>query len=195
MKVLILYWSLTGNTEAVARAIADTVGESGHDCDLLKIGENVEADWFGYDLVFVGSPVYEFLPPQNVINYLKKRFHYYRDVQGRLSPGSPMLGNKFMVAFCTYAGPHTGLHEAIPAVRYTEQFFEHLGFFILDPIMVVGSFNAEALNGKFGYTKELCEKLNKQGRLGNISGRPNQSDLDEVRNRARGILNFVAAAF
>lgn len=159
----------------------------------MKIGPSTEADWLDYDLVFIGSPVYEFLPPQNVISYLKDRFHHYRDERGILKPGSPWLGGKFAVAFCTYAGPHTGIHEAITAVKYMEQFFEHLGFFILDPIMVVGRFNAEALNGKFGYTREICEKLNRLGRLGDISGRPNQSDLEEVRNRVKGILNFITA--
>lgn len=193
MRVLVLYWSLTGNTEAVAKAITEAVKESGHDCDLMEIRSDLEADWLGYDLVFIGSPVHEFLPPQNVINYLKNRFHYYRDKRGILKPGSPKLGDKFVVAFCTYAGPHTGIHEAITAVRYMEQFFEHLGFFVLDPIMVIGCFKAEALNGKFGYTKEICEKLNKSGRLGDISGRPDHSDLEEVRNRTKGVLNFIAA--
>ncbi|MBC7219811.1 MAG: flavodoxin domain-containing protein [Hadesarchaea archaeon] len=193
MRVLVLYWSFTGNTEMVARTIAEAVKESGHGCELMKIGPDLEADWLDYDLVFIGSPVYEFLPPQNVISYLRNRFHHYRDEREILKPGSPWLGDKFAVAFCTYAGPHTGIHEAISAVKYMEQFFEHLGFFILDPIMAVGRFNAEALNGKFGYTREICEKLNRLGRLGDISGRPNQSDLEEVRNRVKGILNFITA--
>ena len=190
-KVLILYWSLTGNTESVAEVIANAVKKNGHSCDLFKIKAGLDIDWFEYDIVLLGSPVYEFLPPENVANYLKSRFHHYRDEQKVLKPCSPKLKHKFALAFCTYGGPHTGIREALPAVKYVEQFFEHLGFFILEPILVVGSFRGDRLNGKFGYTKELCDKLNKLGRLGDITDRPNQGDLTEVENKIIGVINAV----
>ena len=191
MKILVLYWSYTDNTEAVAKTIYDTVKEGGYRCDIFKIEDDLKVDWFSYDLLFVGSPVYEFLPPKNVMKYMQDKFHYYRDEKGYLKPSSPKLKDKFAVVFCTYAGPHTGIHEAIPAIKYVEQFFEHLGFFIIEPITVVGSFRAEKLDGKFGRKKEQWEKMNKFGRLGDITGRPNDNDLSEVKNKTIGIINTI----
>jgi flavodoxin len=192
MKTLVLYWSYTGNTEAVAKTIYNAVKQQDYACDLFKIKSELEVDWFSYDLIFAGSPVYEFLPPKNVAKYMQRKFHHYRDEKRYLKPCSPKLKGKFAVVFCTYAGPHTGIHEAIPAIKYMEQFFEHLGFFILEPIAVVGSFRAEKLAGKFGQTsKEYWEKVNKFGRLGDITGRPNDNDLSEVKNKTIGIINTI----
>ena len=95
------------------------------------------------------------------------------------------------MAFCTYAGFHTGIHETIPTIKYIEQFFEHLGFFILDPIAVVGGLRIGRLDGKFGHTKEQWDDVNKFGRLGDITGRPNENDLNDVKNRTIGIINTI----
>lgn len=95
------------------------------------------------------------------------------------------------MAFCIYAGPYTGIHEAIPAIKYIEQFFEHLGFFILEPIAVVGGFRAKKLDGRFGHTKEYWGKMNKFGRLGDVTGRPNDNDLSAVKNKTIGIINAI----
>jgi flavodoxin len=192
MRTLVLYWSYTGNTEVMAKAIYNTVKEEGYPCDLFKIGSDLEADWFSYNLIFVSSPVYEFLPPKNVMKYMQDKFYYYRE-KGYLKLSSPKVKDKFAVIFSTYSGPHTGIHEAIPAIKYMEQFFEHLGFFIIEPITVVGSFRAEKLDGKFGRKKEQWEKMNKLGRLGDITGRPNDNDLSEVKDKTIGIINTIKA--
>jgi flavorubredoxin len=192
MKTLVLYWSYTGNTEAIAKTICNTVKEEGYPCGLFKIGSESDVDWFDYNLIFVGSPVYQFLPSKNVMKYMQDKFHYYRDKKGYLKPSSPKLKDKFVIAFCTYGGPHTGIHEAIPAIKYIEQFFEHLGFFILEPIAVIGSFRVEKLAGKFGHeSKEYWEKMNTSGRLGDITGRPNENDLSDVKNKTIGIINTI----
>lgn len=52
MKALVAYYSETGNTQKIARAIYDAV-DFGK--DLKKISE-VE-DWSGYDIIFYGFPV------------------------------------------------------------------------------------------------------------------------------------------
>ena len=70
MKTLLLYWTYTGNTDTVAKTIYNTVKEQNYPCDLFKIGSELEVDWFNYNLVFAGSPVYRFLPPENVMKYL-----------------------------------------------------------------------------------------------------------------------------
>ena len=93
MKTLLLYWTYTGNTDTVAKTIYNTVKEQNYPCDLFKIGSELEVDWFNYNLVFAGSPVYRFLPPENVMKYLQdKSYHYYE--KGHMKPCSPKLKGK-----------------------------------------------------------------------------------------------------
>jgi flavodoxin I len=57
MKILIAYFSQTGNTEQIANAIHQEVSGS-NEADLAKV-EEVSADSIGeYDVVFVGSPIH-----------------------------------------------------------------------------------------------------------------------------------------
>ncbi len=59
MKILIAYYSETGNTAQVARAIGDEVAAQGHEATLREVGA-VTADTLGaYDLVFLGSACHD----------------------------------------------------------------------------------------------------------------------------------------
>ena len=54
MKIAVVYWSGTGNTEAMAGAVARGVEESGSQADLLK---NISANELGsYDAIAFGCP-------------------------------------------------------------------------------------------------------------------------------------------
>lgn len=63
MKSLIAYYSKTGNTEKVARAIT-----KGLEADLKRIEEVYDVS--GYDLIGVGTPVYGFAPAKPVKKFL-----------------------------------------------------------------------------------------------------------------------------
>lgn len=52
MKALVAYYSETGNTQKVARAIFDAIA---FDKDMKKVSE--VTDWSGYDIIFYGFPV------------------------------------------------------------------------------------------------------------------------------------------
>ena len=54
MKVLVAYYSETGNTEKIARAIYEEASK-GHEVHLKRISELTAKDLNGYDLVFLGS--------------------------------------------------------------------------------------------------------------------------------------------
>lgn len=57
MKILVTYFSQTGNTKQIAEAIFQEVSQS-NDADLKKV-EEINADSFsGYDAVFMGSPIH-----------------------------------------------------------------------------------------------------------------------------------------
>ncbi|NLV21949.1 MAG: hypothetical protein GXY49_08175 [Syntrophomonadaceae bacterium] len=44
------------------------------------------------------------------------------------------------IVFCTYSGPHTGIDEAIPTCLYMGQFFDHMGFDVLDKWYILSEF-------------------------------------------------------
>lgn len=176
MKVLNLFFSSTGNTEAVAKQIAETTRDEGNEVETAKIAEGIDVDLFQYDFIFVGSGVYEWLPGQSVMKVFSElRKRYFEE--GKLKPASPRMPGKKAVVYCTYGGAHTGVKEAIPAVKYIAQLLDHLGFEILDEWYIVGE-----------YVPEKFRDFNISGRLGDIRGRPNADDLKAIAERVKGIL-------
>jgi hypothetical protein len=180
MKTLNLSYSSTGNTGKVAERIDRTLRELGHSHDSIQAGGGSESgpeiELLEYDCVFVGSGVYAWLPGkplQDLLTELRKGYVK----SGAIKPASPRLSGRKAVVYCTYGGAHTGINEAVPAVKYMAQLFDHLGFEILDEIYVVGE-----------YIPESMQEMSRQGRLGDIRGRPDEHDLNEVEQRVRGLL-------
>jgi hypothetical protein len=179
MKVLNLYFSATGNTEKVAMRISETVRELGRAVDTLKVtNKDTEIDILNYDFVFAGSGVYAQLPGTPLIELFKELMQKYRKA-GEIKPTSPRRPSSYAVVYCTYGGVHTGINEAIPAVKYMGQLFDHLGYTIMAEWYIVGEYKTERLRGH-----------SVAGRLGDIRGRPNEEDLREVAARVKGILQI-----
>ena len=65
MKSLVVYYSKSGNTEKVARAIA-----RGLEAELKKI-EEIE-NVFSYDLICIGTPVHAFAPAKPIKEFMRK---------------------------------------------------------------------------------------------------------------------------
>jgi len=57
MKILIIYFSQTGNTEKIARAIEEVAAE-GNETEIKKMEEVESSAVSGYDLIFIGSPLH-----------------------------------------------------------------------------------------------------------------------------------------
>lgn len=167
MKAAVIYWSKSGNTEKVALAIKAGLEASGAGVTYRRVEEGGDLDWFEYDLVCVGFPSYQWLPPEAMMQYLKDKMTAYRQ-QGRVKVGSPRIPGKHALVFCTFSGPHTGIHEAIPAGKYVGQFFDHLGFNVVDEWYVVGEFHGREDNST-------------RGRMGDIRGRPTREELEKIR--------------
>jgi hypothetical protein len=174
MKVLNLYFSATGNTEKVAMRISETVEELGHEADTLKItGKDTEIDILNYNFVFAGSGVYAQLPGTPLIELFKELMQNYNKA-GEVKAASPRRPSACAVVYCTYGGVHTGINEAIPAVKYMGQLFDHLGYTIMAEWYVVGEYKTERLR-----------EHSVAGRLGDIRGRPNEADLRKGRRVIR----------
>jgi len=177
MKAAIIYWSKSGNTEKVALAIQEVLEGSGAQVTFLRSDGAKDLDWFDYDLVCVGFPSYQWHPPEAMDAYLRNKMNGYRQ-RGLVRVGSPRVPGKAALVFCTYSGPHTGINEALPAGKYVGQFFEHLGFTVLDEWYVVGEFHGSLEHST-------------QGRLGDIRGRPNEEDLRKVREDTALLLRRI----
>jgi flavodoxin len=173
MKSLILYWSSGGNTLKVAEAIQKTLAETGVPVDILKMTEDLNVDLYAYDLVFLGAPSIQWIPPLPVQKFIKNTMDRYR---GGVRPiDAPKKSGKFGVVFCTFSGVHTGIKEGQIAGKYMAQFFEHIGFLVLDEWYVPGKFQG-------------WEEGSKYGKLGDITQRPDQMDLKVIENCTQEIL-------
>ena len=177
MDAVVIYWSKTGNTEKVARAIRDGLEAAGAGVALRTVDEAEDVDYFDYDLVCVGFPSYQWSPPEPMVRFLKEKG---REVgEGRVRPNVPEVAGTQALMFCTYCGQHSGIDEAIPAGLYAGQFFAHLGIRVIDEWYVVGEYHGN-------------EEASTQGCLGDIRGRPNEEDLRQVRERAEGLARRTA---
>lgn len=174
MKAVVLYWSKTGNTKKIAQTIKEAIEESDIDTALQVIDGAVDLDWFDYDLVCLGFPSHQWHPPEDVVNYLKKRSQIYRK-KDMIKIGAPKIPGKYALIFCSYSGPHTGIDEAIPAGKYAGQFFAHLGFSV-EECYVIGEFHGSA-------------EKSTQGPLGDICGRPDEDDLAKVKNQVFDLIS------
>ena len=180
MKTIILYWSKSGNTERAARAIQEGFRAAGAHVTIRQLKKSDDAediDFFAYDLVCIGFPSYGWRPPGTVEKFLLNKFGTYGDA-GFVEIGAPKVPGRNALIFCTYSGPHTGIREAVPAVLYAGQFFEHLGFTIVGEWYVVGEYHG-------------WEEGSTQGKLGDIRGRPNKDDLEKLRQDATRLVDVV----
>lgn len=72
MKILICYFSGTGNTEKVVKRYAETfTSEYKDDVTLVKMEDGFNLDINGFDLVGVGYPVHAFNAPSIVLDFCK----------------------------------------------------------------------------------------------------------------------------
>jgi len=178
MEVLNLYYSETGNTEMVAQRIHESVKELGHGVTTVRVkSKTTEIEILDYDFVFVGSGVYAQFPGKALMDLYRKLFQRYRE-RHEIKPAAPRRPSKGAVVYCTYGGGHTGVNEAVPTVKYMGQLLDHLGYTIVAEWYVVGEYKTNRLR-----------MLSVDGRLGDIRGRPNESDLRDVAERVKGVLS------
>lgn len=184
MKILSIYHSQTQNTHMVAQTIELAARDFGCDVTSIKVGPGADpVQLLDYDVIFVGSGVYAWLPGKPMIDWLGERAKESMQEfggSGLLKPGSPRISGKYVGVYCTFGGSHTGINEAIPVVKYMGQLFDHLGFTIAAEWYVPGAYRVPKL-----------EHHNTQGRLGNISNRPNEQDLASITEKVTGLLTSI----
>ncbi len=176
-RALIVYWSKTGNTEKVAKAIKQGLETKDIQVNLQKAEEAEKIDYFDYDLVCIGSPSYSWHPPEPMTNFLKKKFAEYRQ-QGKIKPSSPKVPGKKALVFVTYSGPHTGIDEATPVGKDIRQYFEHIGFSVIDEWYILSEFHGSLENST-------------KGRMGDVRGKPTAEELQKIMQDSKQLAIFL----
>ena len=143
MNILIVTASQTGNTLKVADTIARIADTGKHSVTILEASGECDVHLPDYDLVFAGTGVYDRKPTKK--DERDDLMHSWPGgVRDKLVvPAAPRRPGQYAVIFCTYGGVHTGVNEAVPAVKQVGQLFDHYGMDILDEWYVVGEFVAE----------------------------------------------------
>jgi flavodoxin len=169
MKVLVAYYSMSGNTEKLARVIHDEASKN-HESHLKKVDE-VEAKWLNkHDVLFVGSPTHGgeiSAPVKKFITELPK------------SPGLKVA------AFITHASPDKADYEkcfkALEAVGI-EKGFRLLGCCDCQARLApeIQPYVKEARKASDAEFAEMMKSIEK---------RPNATDLRNARKFAREILS------
>lgn len=178
MKAIVVYDSLGGNTEKVARTIHSALAQGGVSSDLVKVTRETDVEFYDYDLLFLGSPVIAWGPTNTMRDFVLGKLRAYHKT--KIRPAAPLRPGKFGVSFCTYSGTHIGADEAIPLTKWFSAFIGHLGCQVLGEWHILGEFHN-------------LDEPNMKGRMGDIRGRPNEHDLAEVANRVRGLLAGLEA--
>ncbi|MFX0010196.1 MAG: flavodoxin family protein [Candidatus Hermodarchaeota archaeon] len=169
MKILITYFSNTGNTEKVAKSMKE--GLTDYDVDLLPVIEVDPTTLSSYNIVFIGSGVYASRIDKSVLNLIKK--------------AAPHLPTK-LVYFCTHA-----------SLNMYQDAFNKVNTLIQDyNCEIVGEFDCVGEN--LGIPEEtqlaMLEKLPDEQKEKALKirdenrGRPNETDLNNAKNYALSLV-------
>jgi flavodoxin len=194
-RCLIIYQSLTGNTEKVALRFKSTFERNGWECDTFKINKNTDITTIPsvkyFDFLCVGSPVHSGLPPEE----LRKLMDVIRSpgklpsmtlatlIETMKKPvkvkGKPVIpiratphrrittGPKKGVVFVTGGFAHFGLREAEPALIWLASEMEHAKFKCIGSFCCPGKMPLPKIKGRYPST----------GYFKDLQNRPNEKDL------------------
>lgn len=170
MKVLVVYFSQTGNTEKVAQAIFREASQT-HEVETKKLEEVNAGDLAGYDFVFIGSPIHAGNlsgPVKDFLNSLQT------------PPGQKMAG------FITHAGP--AYPEQIMG-KFTEPFKAACE---KNALKYLGCFNCQGfLNPAIHEMLKKSQNLTDEQwaeRVKQMTDHPNAEDLAKAKAFTREIL-------
>ena len=170
MKILITYYSGTGNTEKIAKAIKN--GITDHDVDLFPV-KNVDPSVLNsYDLIFLGSGIYGFNVSRKITSLIKKApnvpshlAYFYTHESQKSWPRAFLSVNKILKNHdCTVLGEFDCCGENLVEKAQEQR---------------------EAMYSRMTpEEKEEAENIY----LNFVKGHPNQEDLENASKFAREIL-------
>jgi NAD(P)H dehydrogenase (quinone) len=150
MQVLVLYHSRTGNTKALAEAVADGVSQvDGVDCVLRSVSEVTQDDFVDSDGIIAGSPVYF----GTMAAELKAVFDKYVPIRNRME-------GKIGAAFATSADASGGKETTILSILQAMLIY---GMIVAgDPMDATGHYGTACVEKPDGRTVNNAAKLGKR---------------------------------
>ena len=147
MKVLVMYFSKSGNTKKLAAMIAKGVKEvNGVECDLKPVAEINKQDFLTSDAIIAGSPVYFGTMAAKV----KEIFDKYVGIRNK-------MGDKIGAAFATSADSSGGKETTIISIIQAMLIY---GMIIVgDPLDATGHYGVACTGAPNQETAENAEKL------------------------------------
>ena len=169
LKILITFFSNTGNTEKVAISMKDGLTE--HDVDMIAVKDVAPETLNSYDIVFLGSGVYASRIDKSVLTLVKKAV--------------PDLPSK-LVYFCTHAS--LKLYQE-PFKRINNIAKEH-NCEIIGKFDCVGENLGIPLETQLGMLEKLPEDQKEKAikDMEKMKGRPNELDLENAKNFATSLM-------
>lgn len=170
MKVLVTYFSRSGNTKKIAKAIYKEAARA-HKAELKKLEDIIPGDMAGYDFIFIGSPLHSGSLAAPV-----------KECLGRIQSRS---GQK-MAGFITHFAPAypeqdlDGFTEPIKTACKVKG-IEYLGCFDCQGFLTESLH--EAVQKKMNLTDEQWADMVKQ-----MTGRPNPEDEANAQAFAERVL-------
>lgn len=153
-KVLVTYYSNSGSTEQMAKAVAKGVGENESVIVVLKhINETTEDDLINADAIILGSPVYNANPAPEVLKFIE-RWPFRNGV----------LKNKIGGVFVTGGGISSGEELVQTSILHAMMIF---GMIIVGGDEWTSPFGASAITDEAEFSRLLNQHfLDKGERLG-----------------------------
>ena len=92
-KVLVTYFSSSGNTKKMAEKIADTIKKEGIELDLKDIESVGAGDLQAYDGIVIGSPTYYGTMAWQIKKLLDESVKYHGDLKGKVGAAFSSAAN------------------------------------------------------------------------------------------------------
>ena len=83
-KVLILYYSRTGNTKQMAELVAEGAKDAGGDVTLKDVGQAKADELLDYDAIVIGSPTYYGSMAAEIKKLLDESVKFHGQLEGRV---------------------------------------------------------------------------------------------------------------
>ncbi len=168
MKILVTYYSGTGNTEKVAYAIKEGITE--HEVDLFPV-KNVDPTILSsYDIIFLGSGIYGFAINRKISSLIKKAL---------------VLPSKFV-----YFYTHASLNPWPDAFKSIKGILEKNNCDILGEFECCGenlkTTDAQRQVAMKNLPPEKKKEMNEHYKM--VKGRPNDEDLENAKKFAQLII-------
>ena len=195
-KAIILYSSITGNTEQIAQKFYDVFKAYNFDVQLEKV--HPSRDWVkepvyfdDCDILCIGSPVIAALPYKelsSVIGWSGKHVEFFKGA--RPDPSNPPR-LKLGVAFATFGGTVAGPRECIATLELEKEYLQLYGF------TPVAQFACPGKQLRHGPVDELNEKLkididDAQALLQRYKEDPKASEFEEMDLKTLEIVKRAA---